>query len=115
MSALKVCGECAVPQDLSNFAIDRSKKDGLNARCFGCKRFHTNYTNRLRALFPKPAHNVCGCGRVGPLEIDHCHILAERSYGINPAAFRGWVCRSCNNQRKSLVVRSNPEFFYDSD
>ena len=107
MIALKVCSECHVPQECANFAIDRTKRDNLNARCFGCKRFHDNYTERLKALFPKPNDGVCtSCHRHCKLEIDHCHYLAEHSRGIDPSAFRGWVCRSCNNLRKRQTVRS---------
>ena len=105
----KICGECNLLVEIENFAIDKTKRDGLNARCKGCKNFHDRTCYHLAKMFPKPSHGVCAyCLRQnGPLEQDHDHKIAERSGFINPAAHLAWCCRSCNNKAK-FPVRSNP-------
>lgn len=39
----KVCGTCDVSKELSEFSKDKNRKDGLQSRCKGCVKIHSQH------------------------------------------------------------------------
>ena len=72
----KTCPRCSHPLPLGEFALDKSRKDGLAAYCLICDRTrkHNITRNEYLALLERQ-NGKCGfpdCDRP-PLEIDHDH------------------------------------------
>lgn len=89
----KPCPKCRVTKSASEFALDRSKTDGLATHCRSCRsaasraRKYGMSEAQYRELMIKQS-NSCGiCQKTGPLCVDHDHETGE---------VRGLLCTPCN-------------------
>lgn len=126
---LKKCYKCKIDQDIANFAINRSKKDGLNAQCRVCqsvlrkdhylrnkKKIYTQikeYQSSIRKYIQEyKANTPCkDCNQKYPyyvMDFDH---LRDKKFQISVAHNKGFlvlqeeiskcelVCANCHRIR----------------
>ena len=105
---MKKCNRCKEDKELTNFGVDKSKKDGMSIYCSNCRNLMTrefmkahphkkrvkNLRDRYKlspsdyAALVKNQKGMClGCGKSEKLCIDHDHITGK---------VRGLLCFSCN-------------------
>ena len=86
----RFCHECGYFQVWTNFYDDRKGRNGKASICKKCKYQNKVWCRRYRREHKIP--NACqGCGRAGPLEVDHDH---------DTMCFRAWLCRTCNRHAR---------------
>ena len=124
----KQCYTCQTWRDESQFARNRSAKDGLQGMCSPCKAAHYRENaevvrDKMRearfgitreqfdALFESQGHVCATCGTDDPgtsyWAVDHDHACCPGSDNTCGKCIRGILCRACNHALGN--VRDNPE------
>ncbi len=86
----RFCRECGFFQVWDNFYDERKGRNGKDSICKCCKIHNVNWCARYRFFHEVPA-SCQGCGRTGPVEVDHDHDNMQ---------FRAWLCRTCNRHNR---------------
>jgi hypothetical protein len=93
LPATATCGRCRIEKPADEFAINRTKKNGLQSDCLDCMR------DRKYGLVPGEFDRILGrqgggcaickqpCARERRLSVDHCHSTGR---------VRGLLCQNCN-------------------
>ena len=90
----RFCRECATFLAWDGFYVERKGRNGRDSVCKACKVANVSFCSRYRRQHAAPP--ACqGCGRAGPVEVDHDHDVP-----LNDGAFRAWLCRRCNRHAR---------------
>ena len=90
----RFCRECGYFQVWSNFYDEKKGRNGKDSICKCCKYTNKEWCRRYRRDHEIP-EECQGCGRVGPVEVDHDHDVP-----LDDAAFRDFLCRTCNRRNR---------------
>ena len=86
----RFCRECGYFQVWGNFYADPKGRNGKHSICKLCLNTNRAWCARYRREHQAP-QSCQGCGREGPVEVDHCHDSMQ---------FRAWLCRTCNRHNR---------------
>jgi hypothetical protein len=83
----RVCSLCQEPKDVSDFTVDKSRRDGLSPRCSTCRKLSKKYVpcERCGGLRFGDTKGLCrACWTNGKLESVQPNVQWKSTWGNNP-------------------------------
>jgi hypothetical protein len=124
---MKTCFVCQVPKDLSEFAKNASRSDGLQSACKDCKReidrnyykatFESRKSKRLAARQASlergrevvwdhlATHPCIDCGETDPVVLEFDHVHGEKANNVTTLVNNGVSVDTILIEIKKCVIR----------
>ncbi len=102
MSEEKVCKKCGVSKPVSDFAIQKAEKDGLNRYCRPCRRTYQADRRKKREFPAQPTSKVC---RKCQVELPAAAFSPEKLTGDGLRS----DCKTCHNAWQRAQIAQSPE------
>ena len=124
---MRTCNKCGLSKDLNDFYRDKTKSEGREYICKGCKKNYNNsqgrnahykYNQKLRETILDHYGRWCAyCGSTEELQLDHVKgdgAILRRQHDDKPAWHRYLIknnfppdcqvlCRCCNAMKQNLT------------